>query len=227
MRLCRNSVYSYSNSIKEGYVTTPEGIRAGICGKAICQDNIISSVYGVNSICIRIPRRIPGTGDTAYELLREMSFQKGLIVWSIPGIGKTTLLRELISRLGSGDCSLRVSVVDTRHELGVGIKSSGLIDILDGYPRAKGIEIAKRTMSPQIIVCDEISTDEDAIAILGAAEAGIPIVASTHAGSRDELFNNKCMREILASKCIGIYLGLLAQTPGDYKYDIYKKDLRF
>ena len=188
LRLCRGSVYSETENVLEGFVTTPEGIRAGICGRAVTSRGEIRAVNGVWAICIRIPRRVPGAGDVAYELLREMNFRKSLIVWSLPGIGKTTLLRELTVRLGSGRAPLRVAVIDTRHEIGAGIRGIGLVDILDGYPRVKGMEIARRTLSPQIIICDEIATADDVSAVLDAASCGIPVVATVHAGRRESLY---------------------------------------
>lgn len=222
MRLCRNSLYSCTDTLREGFITTPEGIRAGVCGRAVLENGEVMSVAGAAAICIRIPRRITGAGDVAYELLREMNFKKGIIVWSVPGMGKTTVLRELTVRLGSGETPLRVAVIDTRHEIGVGIKKTGLVDILDGYPRAKGIEIAKRTMSPQIIVCDEIATPDDTAAILEAAEAGIPVAASAHAGGGEELLRQTHLRPLILSTAFGAYVGLLGQTLGGYRYDIYR-----
>lgn len=221
MRLCRNSLYSHVDTLREGFITTPEGIRAGVCGRAVCENGEITSVAGAASICIRIPRRVPGAGDVAYEILREMGYKKGLIVWSVPGVGKTTLLRELAVRLANGIDALRVSIIDTRHELGAGI-NGGLIDILDGYPRSKGIEIAIRTMSPQVIICDEISNGDDASAILEAAGSGIPVVASAHAGTRDDLLMQKYLHSLLDSGCIGAYIGLIDRIHGGYKYDIYR-----
>lgn len=223
LRLCNNSIYSHTDTLKSGFVTTPEGIRVGICGKAVCENGEITAVANAGYICIRIPRRIPGAGDVAYEILKEMNFQRGIIIWSKPGIGKTTLLRELAVRLGGGACGIRTAVIDTRHELGYGVKG-GLIDILDGYPRSKGMEIAKRTMSPQIILCDEISETKDANAILDAAGSGIPVAASVHAGSMAELCKKEYMKPIIEAGCIGAYIGLLEQTYKGYKYDIYRCD---
>ena len=150
-----------------------------------------------------------------------MNYAKGLIIWSLPGIGKTTLIRELAECLSTGADPMRVAVIDTRHEIGAGLKN-GMLDILDGYPRAKGIEIAKRTLSPQIIICDEIATDDDASAILDAAGSGIPIVASAHSGSRDELFSQDHLHRIIDSGYMGAYIGLLGQTLGGYKYDVFR-----
>lgn len=222
MKLCRNSPYSYADTIKEGFITTKEGIRAGICGRAVCNNENITAVSGVISICIRIPRRIPGAGDVVFELLREMNYEKGVIVWSIPGIGKTTVLRELAVRASVGGHPKRVAVVDTRHELGAGICCNGHLDILEGYPRSKGIEIAKRTMSPQLIICDEIANLTDADAILEAAGSGVPIVASVHAGSREDLFSLDYIKKLTGSGHIGAYVGLVSQIYGGYEYEVFR-----
>lgn len=221
MRICKNSPYSYTDSMKDGFITTSEGIRVGICGRAVCENGVITAVSGISSICIRIPRRVPGAGDVAHNLLREMNYSKGLIVWSLPGVGKTTLLRELAVRLSSVADPLRVAVIDTRHEICAGL-NSGMIDVLDGYPRSKGIEIAKRTLSPQIIICDEISTEDDATAILDAAGSGIPTVATAHSGSKAELLSQRHLIKIIESGYIGAYVGLLGQTFGGYKYDVFR-----
>lgn len=223
MRLCQSSVYSHTETLREGFVTTPEGIRAGVCGRAVLDDGEVQAIAAPGAISLRIPRRIPGAGDVAYELLREMGLRRGLIVWSPPGVGKTTLLRELAVRLGCGSDAVRVAIVDTRHELGAGISGLGLVDVLDGYPRAQGIEIAKRTLSPQVIICDEIGGADDAAAILEAAGSGVPVVASAHAGSAAELLSQECLAPVLKSEGIGAYVGLLSRRLGGYEYEIYRR----
>ena len=222
MRLCRNSPYSFSETLREGFITTREGIRVGICGRAVCDKGMITAISGAVSICIRIPRRVPGAGDVPFELLNELEYKSGVIIWSAPGIGKTTVLRELAVRVAGGCDPKRVALIDTRHELGAEISNSGIIDILDGYPRAKGIEIAKRTMSPQVIICDEIATADDSSAILDAAGSGIAIAASAHAGSSEELFTQNYMQPIIRSGCIGAYIGLLEQLYGGYRYEVIR-----
>ena len=145
-----------------------------------------------------------------------------MIIWSVPGIGKTTVLRELAVRVSDGARPKRVAIVDTRHELGAGINCNGHLDILEGYPRAKGIEIAKRTMSPQLIICDEIANSNDAIAILEAAGSGVPIVASVHAGTRVDLLSLEYIRKLTESGHIGAYVGLISQIYGGYEYEVFR-----
>ena len=79
MRLCQSSVYSHAETLRDGFVTTPEGIRAGICGRAVLDDGEVCAIAAPGAISIRIPRRIPGAGDVAYELLCEMQLRRGII----------------------------------------------------------------------------------------------------------------------------------------------------
>ena len=217
-RLCSNSLYSHAETIREGYITSQSGIRAGICGRAVVGGGVITTVTDISSVCIRIPRRVSGAGDLAYSLLEKTGFTKGLLVYSVPGVGKTTLLRELIAKLASGDDAKRVAVVDTRSELAAGIDDDIMADVLSAYPRAKGIEISVRTLSPEYIICDEIGSAADAAAILEAAGSGVKMIASAHAGSMDELMKCGFLKELSRKDVFGICLGLLDRdtVSGEY-----------
>lgn len=222
-RLCGNSLYSHSETIREGYITTPGGVRAGICGRAVVDRGEIATVTDIASLNIRIPTRVRGAADAAYALLEEDSFSSGLLVYSAPGVGKTTLLRELAVKLASGEKAMRVAIVDSRCEIAAGINEAITADILSGYPRGKGIEIAIRTLSPQYIICDEISSAQDAEAVLEAGASGVRIIASAHAGSYAELCRSEFMKNLNREAVFGTYLGLLGRDRrGKYKTEISK-----
>lgn len=86
--------------------------------------------------------------------------------YSPPNVGKTTLIRDIAKTLSSGKFAHRMAIVDTRGEIYIKTAfENSIADVLSGYPRAKGIEIATRTMSPEVIICDEIGTLEEAKAI--------------------------------------------------------------
>jgi len=216
LSLCRHSVYAHTETVKEGFVCAESGLRAGVCGRAVVFDGKISALSEVTSICLRIPHRIPEAAEVTYRLLEKHSFQKNLLLYSPPGTGKTTLLRELIYRIKNR----RIAVIDTRHELYTETARSGMIDVLAGYPRAKGIEIALRTLSPEMIFCDEIGNGEDTEAILMSVNAGVPIVATAHAGSYQELFSRKPLRDLLEEGVFPLQVGLLAREGTAYRYEI-------
>ncbi|MBQ2719889.1 MAG: hypothetical protein IJF73_07475 [Clostridia bacterium] len=183
--LCRGSVYAYREELCEGYLDLGGGVRVGACGRAVLTGGRVTGVSDVTSLVFRIPSAMEGVGEEAYRLFcREGG---GMLIYSPPGVGKTTLLRDLCRLLSTGREARRVAIVDTRGELGVGYGRGALVDILVGYPKAVGIELAVRTLSPEVVAVDEIGSRREAEAILGVAAAGVPLVATAHAATLSEL----------------------------------------
>lgn len=205
--LCGNSLYCHSETIKEGYICTAGGIRAGVCGRAVSENGKVSAVTDISSVAIRIPHRIPGAADELCRLICDSAF-RGMIIYSPPGMGKTTALREICARLSSKPYSLRIAVVDTRFEICGALGGEMTFDALEGYPRSKGIECAIRTLSPQLILCDEIGSEEDAAAIASSYGAGVPTVVTAHASSIEELCMRGYMRALIDSGAFTYAVGI-------------------
>ncbi len=194
--LCGHSLYAHSDTIREGYIFTDTGLRVGVCGRAVCKGGDLEMVSDISSLSIRIPLRCIGAADTLYPFVKTESSVRGMLIWSAPGVGKTTALRELAFLLSGGEQPVRVAVIDTRFELTAGIEG-GLMDVFSGYPRDVGMEIAVRTMSPQVVLCDEIAGTEDARAIRKCAAAGVAVVASAHGGTMDDIFSREELRDLI------------------------------
>lgn len=219
--LCGHSLYSHSETIREGYICTSGGLRAGVCGKAVTENGKIVSVTDISTVAIRIPHRVPGAGDAAYSAIEKGGFLRGVLVFSPPGIGKTTVLRELISLLGEG--GIRTAVVDSRYELAAGAEGIAA-DVLSGYPRAKGMEIAMRLLSPRVIVCDEISTADDLSAVIDCIGGGAAVAASVHGGSFGEVMTKPIVKELCAAGAFGSVIEISRSTGGVRKYKIHSLD---
>ena len=192
--LCDHSLYSHAETLREGYICVAEGIRAGVCGRAVLENGRIALLRDIHSICIRLPSRIPTVGQAVYEALDKGGFRESVLVYAPPGLGKTTVLREVAARLANPPHPLRVAVVDTRYELCAGLEDVMMLDILYGYPRNQGMEIAMRTLSPEYSVCDEITSAEDRMALVNCAGSGIRLCASVHAGSLEELLDSPLLK---------------------------------
>jgi len=208
-KLCGNSLYSYSDSIRDGCISTDCGIRAGVCGHAVLTDGRISLVRDITAINIRIPHPVPGAADKLYEHLTMGNEFRSALIYSKPGMGKTTVLRELIPCLSAGSNARRTAVIDTRYELCAGMPVTGLVDVFYGYPRYEGIMNAVRTMSPEYILCDELSTDQEAKALLYAHTSGISVCASIHAGSFSEISTIPILKPLLSAHVFDLAYGIL------------------
>ena len=226
--MCSGSLYAYSDTINRGFISLPGGIRVGVCGRANCEGERMIGVHEISSLVIRIPHKARRVGEVVCDLLSEFRRTRGVLVYSPPGVGKTTLLRGVISLLSSGDNPLRTAVVDTRGELTFSMGGGDLlVDVLSGYPRALGIEIATRTLSAQVIVCDEIGDYTEAMALVSSHNCGVPLVASAHAGSVEELLRRTGIMLLHEANIFGAYVGLSRRTGMDFDYKItYRDDLR-
>ncbi len=215
--ICGFSVHAHLSEITSGFITMPYGHRAGICGTAVMSEGKIINIRDISSISIRISRQIA-------DISRDMSarFAKsfgGLLICGAPASGKTTFLRDM-ARLLSTEYSFTTSVIDTRNELSGSYRGKpqndlGFSDILVSYPRIKGIEHALRSLSPQIIICDEIGTKEDAEAILSATNSGVRFIASIHASTPKELKERMYAKEILSTNAFSAVAFMSSPlTPG-------------
>lgn len=221
-KLCEDSVHTYAETINDGYAMLSGGYRIGVCGIARSEGERVRGIYSVSSLCIRIPHAVRGVCD---RLLREITSGGRImssLIYSPPGVGKTTLLRDAASTLSSGSDALRVCIIDTRGEIYMKeMFAFSIADVLSGYPRAKGMEIAARTMSSQLVVCDEIGTDEEATAILSVQNSGVPLLASAHASDMSGLMRRPNIKKLLDAgifeRCIGI-----AREDGKFRLSVSK-----
>ena len=202
LSLCGGSLHSCRDAIREGYLPLPDGGRAGLCGTYSGGE-----VTDVTSICLRIPRTVRGIGAGLCRALTDRP-GAGLLLYSPPGEGKTTLLRDIAATLSSPPYRRRVALIDSRRELyREELFRRSLVDLYLGYPKGTALEQAIRTMSPQYLVCDEIGPRETE-AVLTARSAGVPLIASAHAPSFEALRRRPDMRELLDAGLFSLTAGL-------------------
>ena len=190
LEYCINVAGKYSPwaaaGIGEGYLTAKGGHRIGICGETAESERGRVNFRSVSSLCIRVARDIPGISAGMERL------QGNILILGRPGSGKTTLLRDYIRR-ESENRGVHMVVVDERCEIfpsnnGVPMMDTGkATDVLSGCGKAWGVECALRTMSPDRIAVDEITAAGDCDALLKAGRCGVPIVATAHATSIEDL----------------------------------------
>lgn len=208
-RLCGGSVYAHSDTVRMGYIMFSHGVRIGVCGTLAPDGRAVGTVTSLN---IRIPHAIRGVCDGLYSLSVESGRISSMLIYSLPGVGKTTALRDLAAKLGE---QYRVAVIDTRGELYIPRMFEGtLCDFLIGYPRAHAIEIAVRTMSPQVIICDELGDAGEAGQILSCVSTGVPIIASAHGENIAELISRPNIRMLHDGHVFSRYVGIRREKVG-------------
>ncbi len=206
-RLCGYSVYVHIDEINHGYISVQGGHRVGVCGRAVYSGGEISSVADISSLNIRIAHEVSGIGD------RYLPFVGGgLLIAGAPGSGKTTVLRD-IARAASVS-GKRVAVIDSRHEIAAchnGVSSYDLgpnCDILTGYTKTDGIDIAVRTLNPEIVFFDELSAVKESERIAEGFFCGTAFVCTVHTHSAEELYSKEITAKLLSSGAVSQILFL-------------------
>lgn len=196
--VCNHSVYSYTNELSQGYITIEGGNRVGLCGTYIYKGNNIHTIKDISSLNFRIAHQVVGSAESILKMA-DFSSPKGLLIVGRPLSAKTTILRDL-SRIVSK--KFKISIIDERSELasiynGVPQNDVGLkVDIFNNYPKDIAITNAVRTMSPDIILCDEIGTIQDFKAIKKGGICGVKFICTAHAESITQIFKNENFKDI-------------------------------
>lgn len=203
--MCAHSVHAHQQEFREGFISLRGGHRAGICGTAVLGGEGITAVREITSINLRVAREVPGAANDIIEQVFAHGLQ-GLLIAGVPASGKTTVLRDLARQLAGGRAGRfwKVAVVDERCEIGAvhdGEPQNDLgccCDVLSGYPKAAGMRVAVRTLSPDVVICDEVGGPE-ADAMLDCLNCGVRVVATAHAQSAAELLCRPYIMKLLDS----------------------------
>lgn len=192
LNYCINAASRYSPwaaaTTAQGYITAPGGHRIGICGDGVCKEGIVTGIRDVTSLCIRVARDFPGIGKVVLDM------KGSVLLLGAPGWGKTTLLRDMARQLSEENA---VSVVDERRELfPEGFERGKRMDVLTGCPKPQGIDMVLRTMGPGWIALDEITAEEDCRALIQAANCGVRLLATAHAGSSRDYRSRAVYRQL-------------------------------
>lgn len=206
--MCNYSIYAVEEELKQGFLTLRGGHRVGLSGRAVIENGRVKTIKNISGMNIRVAKEIKGCGQDIINRIYSNGLKHTLIA-SPPGCGKTTLLRDMIRILSSGEYLKRgykLGIVDERSEiagcyLGIPQRDVGpRTDVLDSCPKVQGIMMLLRSMSPEIIAVDEIGSLEDSDAIENAINSGVMVIATAHGRDMDEILKKPGVRNLIERK---------------------------
>ena len=218
----RASLHSVGPQLCRGYVNAGGGLRLGLCGTAVTENEKVLGLREFSSLSIRIPREKKGCADELFAALWDGGFPSALI-WSAPGAGKTTLLRELVRRISEkGMC---ICVADERGEIagagpeGFSFDLGPCTDVMTAMPKAQAVMTMLRTMNPRAAAMDEITEEADARALRAAAGCGVKLLATAHGGSLSEVLARPALRALAEAGAFEVFVGI-ENRAGRRRYEV-------
>lgn len=218
--MSENSIYAYQDEIKNGFITIRGGHRVGLAGRAVLDGDFVRNIKDISGLNIRLSNQIFGCSSKVMRYLVKNSTDiYNTLIVSPPQCGKTTILRDIARNISNGIPELgfrgvKVAIVDERSEIaatfrGMAQNDVGLrTDVLDGCPKRIGMKMMIRSMSPKVIITDEIGNDGDREAVHSVLNAGIRIVTTAHGYNISELKSRKEVLRLMEDKVFERYIVL-------------------
>lgn len=218
--ICEGALYAHRDTIAEGYLTMQGGIRVGISGRARYEGDSLVGISSVESLVFRIPTGECSFGEELFSHF-QTGIGRGMLIYSPPGVGKTTALRYLAKRISGGKNLTRVALIDERGELSGEDFSNCAVELLSGYKKRLGIEIATRTLSPDVIMVDELSAS-DAEAVMSVIRSGVPLIATAHGDSLADLTERVSLGGLIGAGAFNVFVGI-SHTGTEYSLKVERK----
>ncbi|MCM3136062.1 stage III sporulation protein AA [Paenibacillus polysaccharolyticus] len=227
--ISNHSLYTLEEELRKGFITIPGGHRIGLAGRTVLSGGRVEYLRDINGFNVRVAREVQGVADPVLPYLLDMKNGQVLhtLILSPPQQGKTTLLRDLARQISNGTKltaggelrqgirpRLKVGIVDERSEIAgsyKGVPSFDVgprTDVMDGCPKAEGMMMMLRSMSPDVLIVDEIGRPEDAEAVMEALHAGVSVIATAHARDLSELAARPALKTLIAEQMFQRYVQL-------------------
>ncbi len=213
VKISNYSLYAYEEEIKQGYITIKGGHRVGIAGECVISNGEIKTIKNISSLNIRISKAVVGSSKKIMPIITGGDRIYNTLIISPPKCGKTTILRDIAKNISNGMYTVglkgkKVVIIDERSEVAacyngvpqmdVGIRT----DVLDNCLKKTGMIMAIRSLSPDVLICDEIGTLGEVEALNMAFNSGVNIVVTVHGFDIEDIYSRKVFKELIDESII-------------------------
>ncbi|MBU5450157.1 stage III sporulation protein AA [Acetivibrio sp. MSJd-27] len=205
-RITKSSFYAYLDDIKNGFVTVEGGHRIGICGRGVMDNGSIGNIKDISFLNIRIANEKKGISDRILPQILENGAVKNTLIISPPQAGKTTLLRDITRNISNTLQGGKVSLIDERGEIAAiynGIPQNDIgirTDVLTGIPKSDGMILAIRSLSPTVLITDELGSCKEVDAVFTAINSGVKIITTVHGEDEMEIQKREDLKSLFQNR---------------------------
>lgn len=223
-QLSSHSLYRMEEELREGYVTVTGGHRVGLAGEVTTENGKMKQLSYITFFNIRIARQIKQIAAPIMPFITSGKHYVNTLIIGAPQTGKTTLLRDMARIIASGEQKMtakKVGIVDERSEIAAALKGvpqhdvGGRTDILDACPKIEGMMMLIRSMSPEVLVVDEIGKKEDVQALTEAIHAGVTMICTVHGASLEDVQGRSAFTPLFAEKVFERFI-VLTRSPQEH-----------
>ncbi|HLR41861.1 MAG TPA: stage III sporulation protein AA [Pseudogracilibacillus sp.] len=228
-QLSEHSLYRLETELQAGFITTKGGHRVGFAGETMMMNASNVKIKELTFFNIRLARAIKDIAAPFVRHLLNQHTTMHTLIFGAPQTGKTTFLRDIARQL-STNYRKKVGIIDERSEIAASIQGRPQLDVgirtdvMDACPKQIGMMMMIRSMSPQVLIVDEIGSKEDVAAILEAMHAGVTIVCTIHCNDFMELKEKKYIRSLIEEKMFKRYVYLQRTEDASFQVHILNED---
>lgn len=235
--ISNHSIYALEEELRRGYITIAGGHRIGMTGKVVLENGQVAHLRDITGFNIRVASERIGVSEILIPYIWTGKKLLNTLIISPPRCGKTTILRDLTRFFSTGHKNsrlpgIKVGLVDERSEIagcvgGIPQKDIGpRTDVLDGCPKAEGMMMMIRSMSPQLLIADEIGRNEDVVALLEAINAGVSLITSAHGFNLEDISRRPSFTKILQLEIFERFIVLSKRNGAGTLEGVYDQNFR-
>ncbi|RPF55655.1 stage III sporulation protein AA [Aquisalibacillus elongatus] len=236
-KISQHSVYRMEEELRNGFITIKGGHRIGIAGKVTLSDGQVQAITQISSFNIRVAKEHIGSASKVMNHIynhKNKQIHNTMIIGA-PKSGKTTILRDLVRTISNGVNGFqprRISLIDERSEIAAsyeGIPQHDVgrkTDVMADCPKAEGMMMMIRSMSPEVIVVDEIGDEEDVNSINEAIHAGVQVICSVHGYTLDEVLKRPSLKPLFDGQVFERYIVLNYENSPGVVESVYDENFK-